>query len=290
MKFKNIFSLIYISTLALAVPVADTEESNEIAEYCSKNKHSTSIFDYSYGNKVDTKYDFNYEIWHNNGGSSGTCYFYNDGSFGYSLEGCTKCLCTYGLSFDGDKTHERIGHLYADFKFVRDYGGNSYDIIQNVDYSYVGIHGWGRDSQNSQNSLIEFYIVDYSLNDNGTGDWEKYKHLGDTIIDGARYSVYEYNAVKDSSSYGADNSDTTFTKIFSIRNNPRDCGTIDITAHFRQWEEKLNIKLGILKDAKFIIESHSNDANNSGLGRGDFTYAKIYIKPKRKCIIWNQKN
>jgi len=279
MKLKNIFSLIYISTLALAVPVADTEESNETAEFCMLNEHSTSINKSYRGKYIDTIYNLNYEMWHNKD-SHGTCYFYDDGSFGYSVEGCKNCFCSYGLSFDGSKTHEKIGHLYADFKFVR----NNYRRTPGVDdYSYVGIHGRGRDSQNSP---IEFYIIDSTLSDNGIGKWDENKGHGDIIIDGDTYSVYKYDTRKDPPMKDDDTSDTSSTQIFSVRKNLRDCGTIDITAHFRQWKEKLGIKLGILNDVKFIIEFHNTDDKVEN--RGDFTYAKIRVK--RKCIIWNQMN
>jgi len=280
MKLKNIFSLIYISTLALAVPVADTEESNVIPEFCMSNEHSTNINTPNSDKKIGTIYNFNYEMWHNSNYYGGTCYFYEDGSFKYSLYECSNCFCSYGLSFDGDKTHERIGHLYADFKFTK----NVYSTHpEKGDYSYVGIRGRGRDSQNSP---IEFYIIEYALNKNGVGVFDDNMDHDDIIIDGDTYSVYKYDTRKDPPMKDDDTSDTSSTQIFSVRKDLRDCGTIDITAHFRQWKEKLGIKLGILNDVKFIIEFHNTDDKVEN--RGDFTYAKIRVK--RKCIIWNQMN
>jgi len=139
--------------------------------------------------------------------------------------------------------------------------------------SFIGIHGWTRDP------LVEYYIVDNWCSYNRPGSNEKVsisgKNHGDFTIDGAVYTVYS-NVVENGSSI--DGSDTKFTQIFSIREQKRECGTIDITAHFKKWEE-LGIQLGNLHDIKFTSEGH-------GSGIVDFPYAKIRVNPKRKCIIW----
>jgi peptidoglycan/xylan/chitin deacetylase (PgdA/CDA1 family) len=146
--------------------------------------------------------------------------------------------------------------MYADFKLVK-------QNIQNVDYSYVGIYGWSRQP------LVEYYIVDNWLSQWRPGDWVGNKKHGDFTIDGAKYTVYENTRTGPSI-----DGNTTFKQFFSIRQEARDCGTIDITAHFQQWE-KLGMKLGKMHEAKVLGEAGSNGGGTSGTA--DFPYAKVYI-------------
>jgi len=235
-----------ILTLASAVAV-------KAQSFCSNAKHSgTSTVVNS--NKVGNIGNVGYELWADSGSNSAT--FYSDGSFSCSFRSAKDYLCRAGLSFDSTKTHDQIGHIYADFKLVK-------QNIQNVDYSYVGIYGWTR------NPLVEFYVVDNWLSQYRPGDWVGNKKHGDFTIDGARYTVYE------NSRYGPSiDGNTQFKQYFSIRQQARDCGTIDITAHFQQWE-KLGMRMGKMHEAKVLGEAGSNGGGTSGTA--DFPYAKVYI-------------
>jgi len=239
-----------ILTLASAVAV-------KAQSFCSNAKHSgTSTVVNS--NKVGNIGNVGYELWADSGSNSAT--FYSDGSFSCSFRSAKDYLCRAGLSFDSTKTHDQIGHIYADFKLVK-------QNIQNVDYSYVGIYGWTR------NPLVEFYVVDNWLSQYRPGDWVGNKKHGDFTIDGARYTVYE------NSRYGPSiDGNTQFKQYFSIRQQARDCGTIDITAHFQQWE-KLGMKLGKMHEAKVLGEAGSTGSGTSGTA--DFPYAKVYIGEKQ---------
>ncbi|OUM63324.1 glycoside hydrolase family 11 protein, partial [Piromyces sp. E2] len=135
--------------------------------------------------------------------------------------------------------------------------------ISNVDYSYVGIYGWTR------SPLVEYYIVDNWLSQSPPGDWVGNKKHGDFTIDGAEYTVYENTRTGPSI-----DGDTTFKQYFSIRKSARDCGTIDISAHFAQWE-KLGMTMGKMHEAKVLGEAGSNGSGTSGTA--DFPYAKVYI-------------
>ncbi|ORX75636.1 concanavalin A-like lectin/glucanase [Anaeromyces robustus] len=221
--------------------------------FCSASGHSgQSVTERS--NKVGSINGIGYELWADSGNNSAT--FYADGSFSCSFQNAKDYLCRSGLSFDSTKTHQQIGHMYADFKLVK-------QNIRNVDYSYVGIYGWTR------NPLVEFYVVDNWLSQYRPGDWVGNKKHGDYTIDGARYTVYE------NSRYGPSiDGDTTFKQYFSIRQQARDCGTIDITAHFEQWE-KLGMKMGKMHEAKVLGEAGSTGSGTSGTA--DFPYAKVYI-------------
>jgi len=231
----------------------NTSNATGNTSYCSSAKHSgQSVTEYS--NKVGSINGIGYELWADSGDNSAT--FYSDGSFSCSFQNAKDYLCRSGLSFDSTKTHDQIGHMYADFKLVK-------QNIQNVDYSYVGIYGWTR------NPLVEFYIVDNWLSQYRPGDWVGNKKYGDFMIDGAYYTVYE------NTRYGPSiDGDTQFKQYFSIRQQARDCGTIDITAHFQQWE-KLGMRMGNMHEAKVLGEAGSNVYGTSGTA--DFPYAKVYI-------------
>jgi len=242
MKSYNILQLVLATVCAV-----------KAQSFCSTSSHSgKSVKETS--NKVGKIGDVGYEIWSDSGNNSAT--FYSDGSFSCTFQNAKDYLCRSGLSFDCTKTHDQIGHMYADFKLVK-------QSISNVDYSYVGIYGWTKEP------LVEYYIVDNWLSQYRPGDWVGNKKHGDFKIDGADYTVYE-NTRTGPSIVG----DTTFKQYFSIRKTARDCGTIDITAHFNQWE-KLGMKMGKMHEAKVLGEAGSTGSGTSGTA--DFPYAKVYI-------------
>eukprot|EP00833_Pecoramyces_ruminatium_P010724 jgi/Orpsp1_1/1184756/evm.model.c7180000090878.1 len=230
-----------------------TTKNSVSTDFCSTTGHSGESVKVT-SNKTGTIGDVGYELWSDSGNNSAT--FYSDGSFSCSFSNAKDYLCRSGLSFDSTKTHDQLGHIYADFKLVK-------QNIQNVDYSYVGVYGWSVDP------LVEYYVVDNWLSQWRPGDWVGNKKHGDFTIDGAKYTVYE------NTRYGPSiDGDTNFKQFFSIRQEPRDCGTIDITAHFQQWE-KLGMKLGNMYEAKVLGEAGSTGSGTSGTA--DFPYAKVYI-------------
>jgi len=236
------------------IPFVFTLATSSLAQsFCSSTKH-TGVSVKETKSKKGKIGGVNYELWAD-GGNNGAN-FYSDGSFSCSFQNTKDYLCRSGLSFDSTKTHTQIGHLKADFKVVK-------QNIRNVDYSYVGVYGWSR------SPLVEFYIVDNWLGQNRPGDWVGNKRHGEYIIDGAQYTVYE------NTRYGPlIDGNTQFKQYFSIRKQARNCGTIDITAHFKQWE-KIGMKLGKIYEAKVLGEAGSNKSYTSGTT--DFPYAKVYI-------------
>jgi len=231
-------------------------------DFCSTAAHS--------GNKVEVTTNkvgsfsngIGYELW-NEGGNGGSATFYDDGSFKCDMTGAKDYLCRSGLSFNSDKTHEELGHMKADFKLVK-------SGLSGIQYSYIGIYGWTREP------LVEWYIVDNTGSDYMPGDWvaqgSSAKKHGTYDIDGAKYVVYE----GDRTSYSIDGDNTYFKQYFSVRTSKRDCGTIDITAHFKKWEE-LGMKMGKMHEAKILGEAgNSNGAQAKGVY--DFPYAKVYIE------------
>ena len=236
MKFTQTIALLSVAATALA------------QDFCNAGGHSGQSVECT-SNKTGNIGGVGYELWSDSGNNSAT--FYSDGSFKCSFQGAGDYLCRSGLSFDSTKTPAQIGRLKADFKLVK---GN----VSGAQYSYVGIYGWTR------SPLVEYYIVDNWLGSK-PGDWVGNKKHGAFTIDGASYTVYENTRTGPSI-----DGDTTFKQYFSIRDSPRECGTIDISAHFDQWE-KLGMTMGKLHEAKILGE-----AGGGTSGTIDFPYAKVY--------------
>jgi hypothetical protein len=225
--------------------------------FCNSAKHTGTnvrISTYS-SNKIGSIGGKSYEMWADTGYNYAN--FYSDGSFYCNFYQAKDYLCRSGLSFDSTKTHKQIGHLYADYKVVK-------QGASGVNYSYIGVYGWSRDP------LVEYYIVDNWLSSSRPGDWVGNKKHGVYLIDGAYYTVYENTRTGPSI-----DGDRTFKQYFSIRDNAKSCGTIDITAHFNQWE-KLGMRLGKLHEAKILGEAGSTGSGASG--SVDFPYARVYKK------------
>jgi len=236
------------------VPVLISLAGSALAQdFCSSAQHTgESVTETS--NNVGSIGDVGYELWADSGSNSAT--FYSDGSFSCSMQGAGDYLCRTGLSFDSTQTPSQIGQLTADFKVVK-------ENISNVGYSYVGIYGWTRDP------LVEYYIVDNWFSPDRPGDWVGNTNHGDFQIDGATYTVYENDRTGPSI-----DGDTTFKQYFSIRSDARECGTIDISAHFAQWES-LGMTMGKLHEAKVLGEAGNGSGGVSGTA--DFPYAKVYV-------------
>ena len=252
---KPIFKFGLIASCALTAN-AFAQDFCQTAAHSGKSKQVTTNTVGSFDNGIG------YELW-NEGGNGGSATFYDDGSFNCKMTGAKDYLCRAGLSFDSDKTHSQIGHMKADFKLVK-------SGLSGIQYSYIGIYGWTREP------LVEWYIVDNTGSDYMPGDWvaqgnSKKKH-GVFKIDGADYTVYE----GDRTSYSIDGDNKYFKQYFSVRTSKRDCGTIDITAHFKKWEE-LGMKMGKMHEAKILGEA-GNSNGAQARGEYDFPYAKVYIE------------
>jgi len=147
-------------------------------DFCKNSQHTGKI-DKVTSNKVGSINGISYELWVDSGNNSAT--FYEDDYFSCSFQQGKDYLCRSGLSFDSTQTHQEIGHIYAEFRLVK-------QNIQNVDYSYVGIYGWTREP------LVEFCVVDNVdnwLSQWRPGDWVGNKKHGDFTIDGTKYTVFE---------------------------------------------------------------------------------------------------
>ncbi|MBR6378535.1 MAG: glycoside hydrolase family 11 protein [Fibrobacter sp.] len=201
--------------------------------------------------------NFDYELWYRGGNGASSATFYSDGSMECSAVNSDDYLCRSGMSFNSDKYYTELGHMYADFKV-------SLSGQQNIGYSFIGIYGW------SEDPMIEYYIVDTwasQYKPGGTGwGWTK---KGEYTVDGAKYEAWTHTQVDQWALHGK----ATFEQFYGVRETSRSCGTIDITAHFAEWE-KLGMKLGKMYEAKVLGEV----GNGSGVAscEFDFPVARVY--------------
>ena len=233
-------------------------------DFCNAAKHTGASKTVN-GNEVSSYNGVGYELWYDRA-TSGSLTIYEDGSMACSFQSAGDYLCRAGLSFDSDKKYSDLGgDMLAEFKLVK-------QNINGADYSYVGVYGWMEGVSKSPSKLVEYYVVDNWLTGWRPGDWVASNKMGDYTIDGAKYSVYwgEHTgpAIKT-------NGNTTFLQYFSIRENARDCGVINISAHMRQWE-KLGMEMGKLYEAKVLGEAGS--MSNGVSGTADFPHIKVYVK------------
>jgi endo-1,4-beta-xylanase len=96
--------------------------------------------------------------------------------------------------------------------------------------SYLSIYGWTR------NPLIEYYIVENWSNYNpSTGA----SQLGSVNTDGSTYKIYRTQRVNQPSIEGT----STFYQFWSVRDNKRTSGSVNVGAHFNAWASS-NLSLG----------------------------------------------
>ena len=189
---------------------------------------------------------YHYEIWYQGGSNSMT--YYENGTYKASWSGTNDFLARIGFKYNEDKTYEELGPIDAYFKWNK--SGNA------GGYNYIGIYGWTVDP------LVEYYIVDDWFSEPGPNLLGQRK--GEFTVDGATYEIYQntrYNAP-------SIKNNQTFPQYFSKRKGARSCGHIDITAHFKKWEE-LGMKMGKMYEAKVLVEA------GGGSGSFDVTYFKM---------------
>jgi hypothetical protein len=116
-------------------------------------------------------------------------------------------------------------------------------------------------------------VIDNTLANDIPGSWIGNERKGTITVDGGTYTVYRNTrtgpAIKNSGN-------VTFYQYFSVRTSPRDCGTINISEHMRQWE-KMGMSMGKLYEAKVLGEAGNVNGEVRG-GHMDFPHAKVYVK------------
>ena len=192
---------------------------------------------------------YHYEIWYQGGNNNMT--FYDNGTYKASWNGTNDFLARVGFKYNEDKTYDELGPIDAYFKWSKQGSAGG--------YNYIGIYGWTVDP------LVEYYIVDDWFSEPGANLLGSKK--GEFTVDGATYEIYQNTRYNAPSIKG----DQTFPQFFSKRKGARSCGHIDVTAHFKKWEE-LGMKMGKMYEAKVLVEA------GGGSGSFDVTYFKMTDK------------
>ena len=96
--------------------------------------------------------------------------------------------------------------------------------------SYLAIYGWTR------NPLVEYYVVENF----GTYDpSSQSQNLGTVTVDGSSYKIAQSTRTNQPSIDGT----STFQQYWSVRQQKRSSGTVDMAAHFNAWSQK-GLRLG----------------------------------------------
>ena len=233
-------------------------------DFCSNAQHSGQKVTIT-SNQTGKIGDIGYELWDENG-HGGSATFYSDGSMDCTITGAKDYLCRAGLSLGSTQTYKELGgDMIAEFKLVK--SGAS-----NVGYSYIGIYGWMEGVPGTASNLVDYYVIDNTLANDMPGSWIGNERKGTITVDGVTYPVYRNTRTGPASK---NSGNVTFYQYFSVRTSPRDCGTINISEHMRQWE-KMGMTMGKLYEAKVLGEAGNVNGQVNG-GHMDFPHAKVYV-------------
>ena len=255
------------TAMLLSLGLFTSQALAQTESFCNATGHSGESADLNY-NHVGTVGDKGYELWCDKNTSTCKATFYADGSMYCQFQGADDYLCRSGLMLQSQgKTYDQFGgDIYAEYKLIK-------SNTSGIDYSYVGVYGWMENVPGAPSGLVEYYIVDNTLSQYMPGDWVGNEKIAEGVsIDGGTYNVYRNT--RTGPAIGS-NTDQTFYQYFSIRSGMRDCGTINISAHMRKWEE-LGLKMGKLYEARVLGEAGSTHGNVA-TGTVDFPYANVFI-------------
>jgi hypothetical protein len=190
--------------------------------------------------------NYSYEVWRTGYAASLNCY--DNGSYVVYSKAADEAIVRFGPKFDEPKYFDQHGNFAADYKFRTKGGGFG------TPFYLVGIQG------NTTEPKTEFYIIDYWIIKD-TADTSAFgTRLGEFTVDGDTYDIWQNTANKEPRVQG----DMSFKQYFSIRRTKRDSGYIDITAHFKKWEE-LGLKLGKITDVMALVEASKGESDISAL-------------------------
>jgi endo-1,4-beta-xylanase len=222
----------------------------------------------SHGSKQLYDSPYSYEMWTDGGNNNKLIWYGPDqgggAAFRTEWNNPNIYLGRVGLHWGNGGKYTQYKNIFVDFNYTRSGRGTA------GSHSYIGIYGWSRNpgASNPDERLIEYYIVEDWYGNQWQSDTTpvntsttKGSVKGTFSVDGAAYNVVVNTRKQEPSIDGR----TTFTQYFSIRQTPRQCGTISVTEHFKKWEE-MDLPLGNMYEAKFLVEA------GSGVGWFDASY------------------
>lgn len=206
----------------------------------------------------------NFELWSADGTYSMT--YYDNGTFKAEWSDVWDYVARVGLHDDGKNVNYKTGNYTVDFKFTKS---------GDTPYGYIGVHGLAEEPQ------AEYFIVD---------DWfgeinEAYigPKLGEYELDDAKYSVHAFLRDNVESWTGT----STYVQYFAVREAPRQCGTISVSAHLRKLDELFTgqtetlptsrnaQKSAVLKLGKVFEIAASVEVGDGATGSVEFTYLRV---------------
>ncbi len=213
-------------------------------EYCTNSKGSAGS-------------GYAYELWAEGGGTGCMTVHGVDAAFSAEWNGIEDFLARAGLDFNQTQTHAQVGTITAEFAETK--------TETDGGLTYIGIYGW------TVSPLREFYILDDWGSEKPAGvasDGTPRDEVGTLVADGETYDVWKKTRENKPAITGPSE---TFDQYFSIRRSARQCGTISVSDHFNQWEDK-GLLLGNLYEVKLLAEAQFNS------GTIHFTTAKIIVE------------
>ena len=252
MKCKMMkFGIVLALGLAVSAYAADAcnDEMGHVGEGKKVNGTGSESAKGDVGNS-----GFQYELWHSEG--SGSLTYYDNGTFSAEWNDSRDFIARVGLAYAESKNFDEFGDFSADFKFTKS---------GSADFSYFGVYGW------TENPRAEYFILeDWFSAPNPEYLGEK---KGEITVDGDAYDIYIF---QDNKLYVQGN--INYPTFYSVRRTPRQCGHIDITAHFKKWTE-FGLNLGKMNEITMIAEagnvaSGATDFTGSS-GKVDFTYFNV---------------
>ena len=191
---------------------------------------------------------YTYNFYTNGQGTASMVVYGVAAEFGATWSNPGDFLARVGLGFNETKTPTQLGTVTATFAETKS---------GTAGYNYIGVYGW------SVNPLVEYYIVE---------DWFGSRPVpgtkaGTITVDGAMYDVYTHTQMNQPTITGQN---ATFPQYFSVRQTAHSCGTITVSDHFSQWASKFNLTLGMMEEARLVVE-----VGGGGSGTITFTTATM---------------
>lgn len=249
-----------VAGIALAFGLSNSFAADACTDAMGHSGNGTTVTKNQTGSISDSPWG--YELWADGGSNSMT--YYPNGTFSAKWSNSNDFLARVGYRYgdNGEGVDHKTKHYTVDYKYTKNGHGS---------YGYIGVYGW------TVNPEVEYYIVDdwYSQpNENYIG-----AKFGEITVDGETYTIHAFLRQQEPSKSGT----STFLQIFSVRKTPRQCGHIDISAHFNKWDELFTGQKATLKGSKGggsttlkfgrVTEVMlMNEAGGNSSGTVDYTY------------------
>lgn len=207
-----------------------------------------------------TRDGYRHELW-NQDTTGSACMLLGPGAlFDARWSNVQNYLARRGLGYDQTRRHQEIGRFEASYDVV-------YGPICTSGNSYLGVYGWTYDP--ATEDLVEYYVIENWCNWIPSMD-AKAEKMGTMVDRGAAYDIIRVPRINAPSIRG----NRDFMQYFSIRQDKRNRGLIDISHHFEHWE-RLGMKLGMLHEVSMVVEGYKNS------GSARFTALEVRRTDKR---------